>query len=41
MQQINEGNPVSLNMVNEYTDLYTKVTLQPRALHPPTLTLNA
>jgi len=28
MQQINEGNPVSLNMVNEYTDLYTKDKLQ-------------
>ena len=28
MQQINEGNPVSLNMVNEYTRLYTKDQLQ-------------
>jgi len=28
MQQINEGNPVSLNMVNEYTELYTKDKLQ-------------
>ena len=28
MQQINDGNPVSLNMVNEYTDLYTKDKLQ-------------
>ena len=28
MQQINEGNPVSLNMVNEYTRLYAKDELQ-------------
>ena len=28
MQQINEGNPVSLNMVNEYTELYVKDKLQ-------------
>ena len=28
MQQINQGNPVSLNMVNEYTRLYTKDQLQ-------------
>lgn len=28
MQQINEGNPVSLNMVNEYTRLYTKDQLK-------------
>lgn len=28
MQQINEGSPVSLNMVNEYTRLYTKDQLQ-------------
>ena len=28
MLQINEGNPVSLNMVNEYTRLYTKDQLQ-------------
>ena len=28
MQQINLGNPVSLNMVNEYTRLYTKDQLQ-------------
>ena len=28
MQQINDGNPVSLNMVNEYTELYTKDKLQ-------------
>jgi len=28
MQQINAGNPVSLNMVNEYTRLYTKDQLQ-------------
>ena len=28
MQQINEGEPVSLNMVNEYTRLYTKDQLQ-------------
>jgi len=28
MQQINNGEPVSLNMVNEYTSLYTKDQLQ-------------
>ena len=28
MQQINEGSPVCLNMVNEYTRLYTKDQLQ-------------
>jgi len=28
MQQINQGTPVSLNMVNEYTRLYTKDQLQ-------------
>ena len=28
MQQINDGEPVSLNMVNEYTRLYTKDQLQ-------------
>jgi len=28
MQQINDGNPVSLNMVNEYTRLYTKDQLK-------------